>query len=404
MTVHAGIDLTSERFLADPLPNLERLRTEAPVYFHEPMRCFILSASAEIEAMVKDPRFTARRARELLGGIGMLGEDEPSKKMLDAWSRIVFLQDPPRHTRLRQLIAKGFSPSAIESLRPRVAGIVGRLVDKARGQGEVDVVSDLAEVVSLTTITELFSIPEADRSKFVRWTTDMMKPAGGGVTSADLQRTVKQSSNEMVDYMTHLVEERRRAPRDDVASLFIAVEDESPDLQGEAAIQCFQMVAAGFVTSMNQITNTVLALLRHPEELSRLRQNPGLLRGAIEESLRFEPAVLSINRLCAEDAEIRGVKIAKGQFVFAFVAAANRDPDLFPEPSRFDITRQQNRHLTFGSGVHYCPGASLVRMEVEEALRGLISLPRWQLVEEPASYAGSNFQDRGPSSLRVRFS
>ncbi|WP_437938235.1 cytochrome P450 [Sorangium sp. So ce341] len=404
MTVHAGIDLTSESFFVDPHPTLDRLRTEMPVFFFEPMQCVLVSAQADIEALVKDPRFTARRARELLGGLGLLGDDEASTKMLDAWSRITFSQDPPHHTRLRQLISKGFSPSAIESLRPRIAGIAGRAVEEARGDGEIDVVADLAEVIAITTLAEMFSIPDADRPKFIRWTTDVVKPSDGGVMSEDLKRKVKQSTSELVDYMIRLVEERRRAPRDDVASRFIAEEEESPELQGEAAMQCFQMVGAGFVTSMNQIANTVVALLKHPGELARLRQHPALLRGAIEESLRFEPAVLSLHRLCAEDTEIRGVRVAKGGFVFALTAAANLDPALFSEPRRFDITRQQNRHMTFGSGIHYCPGAPLIRMEVEEALRALLTLPRWELAEEALSYAGSNLQDRGPSSLRVRFS
>ncbi|AUX44687.1 cytochrome P450 [Sorangium cellulosum] len=404
MTVHPGIDLASESFFADPFPTFERLRAEAPIYFFEPMQCFLLSAPADIEAMVKDPRFTARRTRELLAALGMLGEDELSKKMLDSWSRIAFSQDPPRHTRLRQLIARGFSPAAVESLRPRVAATVGRAIARARDEGEMNVLSDLAEVVAITTIADMFSIPDADRPAFMRWSTDIVKPTGGNLTSDEVKRTVKQSTSDMADYMARLVEERRKAPRDDVASRFIAAEEESADLQGEAAMQCFQMVGAGFVTSMNQIANTVVALLKHPEALARLRQDPGLLRGAIEEGLRCEPAVLSINRLCAEDAEIRGVRIAKGGFVFAMTAAVGCDPELFPEPRRFDITRQPNRHMTFGSGVHYCPGAPLIRIEVEEALRGLLSLGRWELAEERLSYEGSNFQDRGPKSLRVRFS
>jgi cytochrome P450 len=163
------------------------------------------------------------------------------------------------------------------------------------------------------------------------------------------------------------------------------------------------MVGAGFVTSTNQIANTLLSLLRHPDELRKLRENEGLLKGAVEETLRHNPSVLSINRVCVRDTEIQGAKITKGQFVFAMVASANRDPGLVPDPDRFDITRSQNRHLTFGVGPHYCPGASLIRMEVEEALRALLTLPRWELTDRPFDYKGSNFQDRGPSSLHVRF-
>ena len=143
--------------------------------------------------------------------------------------------------------------------------------------------------------------------------------------------------------------------------------------------------------------------MKHPEALSALRADRELVRGAIEESLRLEPAALSIHRLCKEDSELGCTVIPKGRFVYAMIAAANSDPALFPDPDRFDITRTPNRHVTFGVGAHYCPGASLVRLEVEEALRALLELPRWELVGKPYNYQGSNFQDRGPSSLHVRF-
>ncbi|MGK3969266.1 cytochrome P450 [Sorangium sp. So ce118] len=403
MAVPSGFDLTSERFFADPFPTLERLRTEAPVYFFEPLQCFIITAPADIEGLVRDSSFTARRATALLGGLGMLGEDALSKKTFDSLSRLAFFQDPPRHTQLRQLIMKGFSPSAVEWMRPRVVGLVQRAIAKARSDGEMDVVSAFSEAVALNTLAEMFVIPESDRPQFLSWSTDLLKLAGGGVSSEEQKRAVKQSCCDMLDYMMRLVEERRKAPGEDVASRFIAAEDGDAELAGEAAMQCFQMVAAGFVTSVNQIANTVLALLNHPAELAKLREAPGLVRGAVEESLRFEPSVLSLSRMCARDTELRGTRVSEGQFVFAMIAAANRDPGLFSEPDRFDITRQQSRHLTFGSGAHYCPGAPLIRMEVEESLRALLSLPRWELAEETLSYAGSNLQDRGPSSLRVRF-
>jgi cytochrome P450 len=143
--------------------------------------------------------------------------------------------------------------------------------------------------------------------------------------------------------------------------------------------------------------------MNHPEQLRALRANPALVRGAIEESLRHEPAVLSINRLCVQDTELGGTRIPKGRFVHAMIAAANRDPAVFPEPDRFDITRTPNRHVTFGVGAHYCAGASLIRLEVEESLRALLTLPRWEFASKPYNYQGSNFQDRGPSSLHVRF-
>ena len=398
-----GYDLVSEGFFSDPHPTLARMRTEAPVYFCEPLRCFFVTRYSDIELAVREPCFSSRRSDQMLGSLGMIGDDAASRKMADAWSRLVFFQDAPRHTRLRQLIMKGFSPAVLESVRPRVTAVVARALDAVRHGGEVDLVSRFAEPIAINTLAELFALPAADRAQFVRWSTDVLKPAGAGVNADEVKQTVKQSSNDMLDYVSRLVAERRKTPGSDIASCFAAEEDADPELAGEAAFQCFQMIGAGFVTSMNQITNTVLALLKHPDALARLRAEPQLLKGALEEALRHEPAIISTSRLCIRDTEFQGTPVPSGHFVFLMLAAANRDPSLFSEPDRFDMGRTQNRHTTFGLGMHYCPGAALVRMELEEAIRGLLTLPRWELVGRPYDYSGSNFQDRGPSALHLRF-
>jgi len=399
----SDFDLMSESFFANPFPTFERLRTQAPVYFFEPYQSFILTRGADIEALTKSPHFSSRRANEMLRSLGLLGEDAVSKEMLASWSRLLFLQDAPRHTLLRQLVMKGFTPAALERFRSRLASLVERAMEKGRREGEMDVVADFAEPIAINAIAELFALPEADRSQFMRWAKDLLKPSAGAVGTDEVRNSVRRTSHDMQAYLGDLVEKRRAAPGDDLVSQFIAAEDGNPQLAGEAVIQSFQMIGAGFVTSTNQLTNTVLALLKHPEQLSALRADPGLTRGAIEESLRHEPAVLSISRLCVEDTEFGGTRIPKGRFVYAMVAAANRDPAVFPDPDRFDITRSPKRQVTFGVGAHYCPGASLVRLEVEEALRALLTFSRWELVGRPYSYQGSNFQDRGPSSLHVRF-
>jgi pimeloyl-[acyl-carrier protein] synthase len=403
MSADAGIDLMSESFFANPFPTFERLRTQAPVYFFEPYQCFILTRGTEIEVLAKSPHFSSRRAQELLGGLGMLGEDAASKDMLTHWSRLMFFQDPPRHTLLRQLVMKGFTPAAVERFRPQLTAIVERALEKGRRQGEMDVVADFAEPIALTTIAEIFALPQADRPRFMHWARDLLKPSGAAVNTDEVRASVRRTSNDMVAYMRELVDQRRAAPGEDLISQFIAGEEGNPQLAGEAVIQSFQMIGAGFVTSTNQLSNTVLALMNHPEQLSALRADPRLIRGAIEECLRYEPAILSINRLCVEDTELGGTRIPKGRFVYGMTAAASHDPEVFPQPERFDITRTPNRHVTFGVGAHYCPGASLVRLEVEEALRALLTLPRWEFAGKPYNYQGSNFQDRGPSSLHIRF-
>lgn len=395
--------LLSESFFANPYPAFEQLRTQAPVYFFQPFGCFILTRASDIEALVKDPRFTSRRTAELFGELGLLGEDEASRKMLADWSRLIIFQDAPRHPQLRQLIMKGLRPAHIEALRPRVAAIAQQALTQARGQGELDIVADFAEPIAISAIAELFALPLADRPPFLKWSRDVLKPAGGGAGPEEAKRAFKQSAHELHQYLEHLVAERRKHPGDDTVSRLIAAEGDHPELVGEAVFQAFQLVGAGFVTSQNQIANTVLALLKHPGELRKLREDPGLLKSALEECLRHEPSGLAIHRLCVEDTELHGTKIPKGKFVYGMFASANRDPEVFPEPDRFDITRARNRHMTFGTGAHYCLGASVIRLELEEAMRALLSLPRWERGDRPLDYAGSNFQDRGPRSLQVRF-
>ncbi|HEX8700783.1 MAG TPA: cytochrome P450 [Myxococcaceae bacterium] len=403
MSASDGIDLMSESFFANPFPTFERLRTQTPVYFFEPYQAFIVTRGTDIEALAKSPHFSSRRAKELLGGLGLLGEDEASQQMFEAWSRLTFFQDAPRHTLLRQLIMKGFTPAALERFRPRLVSLVERTLEKGLRQGEMEVIADFAEPIAINAIADLFALPEADRQQFMRWAKDLLKPAASAVGTDDVRNSIRRTTHDMMAYLRNLVEKRRAAPGEDLISQLIAGEEGNSQLAGEAVFQSFQLIGAGFVTSTNQITNTILALLKHPEQLSALRADPSLIRGAIEECLRHEPAVLSINRLCVEDTEVSGTRIPKGRFVHAMVAAANRDPEVFSEPDRFDITRSPNRHITFGVGAHYCPGASLIRLELEEALRALLKLPRWELVGKPYTYQGSNFQDRGPSSLHVRF-
>jgi len=403
MSASDSIDLMSESFFANPFPTLERLRTQAPVYFFEPFQCFVVTRGADIEALAKSPHFSSQRAKEMLGALGLVGEDEASQRMLASWSRLTFFQDAPRHGLLRQLIMKGFTPVALERFRPRLVVLVERALEKAQREGEIEVIADFAEPIAINAIAELFALPEADRPQFKGWAKDLLKPAASAVNTDDVRNSIRKTTHDMMAYLTDLVEKRRAAPGEDYVSQLIAGEEGNPQLAGEAVIQSFQMIGAGFVTSTNQISNTLLALLKHPEQLQALRADPSLTRGAIEESLRHEPAVLSINRLCVEDTELSGTRIPKGRFVHAMVAAANRDPAVFPNPDRFDITRSSNRHVTFGVGAHYCPGASLIRLEVEEALRALLRFPRWELVGKPYTYQGSNFQDRGPNALHVRF-
>lgn len=399
----AGYDLMSEAFFRDPYPTLRRMQQEDPIYYWEPMKSWVLTRYEHISTLLRDPRFSSQRARPLLTGMIPYARGEELERMITQWSRMLFFLDPPRHTRIRSAVNQGMTLASLEALRPAVAAMARRILAAHREQGMIDIAEQFADAVSLGTLTTLLGIPEADRARFRRWASDVLKPAGAGVTAGDVARQVMESSRELFEYLAALANQRQERPGDDLMSRLLAADAHDPEFAGEISIQCAQVLAGGYVTVANQITNTVLCLLKHPTELQRLREDPGLLKGAVEEALRYEPAALTVNRLCMEDLELGGKQIKKGEFVFGVVAAANRDPELFPDADRFDIGRKPGRSATFGSGPHYCLGAALTRLEVEESLRALLELPGWEFGEKPYEYTHFNLQDRGPKTLLMRF-
>ncbi|WAS90888.1 cytochrome P450 [Nannocystis punicea] len=394
--------LLSKNFFADPYPLLRRLRDECPVYYHAPLGAWFLARHDHCTAAVRDRRLVNARARQLLSTLmpALHGTDELAA-MIGQWSRLLWFLDPPRHTRSRGLVMRGFSAAAIERVRDEVrASVEDALASVPGGGGELDVVWQFADPIALEVLCAIFGLPGELRADFRRWTTDIMQVAGAGATDEDPALRATDSSVKLFGLLAALVEERRARPGDDMISRFLGDDRDDPAVLEEVTIQCFQMVGAGYVTSRNQIACAVLALLEHPDELARLRATPGLLGPAIEELLRFAPSVLTTNRLAAEDLEIGGQQIRQGELVFPILASANRDPAAYPDPDRLDLARG-GRPMTFSIGPHYCPGGPLARLELEEALQGLLRFPSWQLVGG-FDYRGASLQDRGPSQLRVR--
>ncbi|MEO5729574.1 MAG: cytochrome P450, partial [Byssovorax sp.] len=387
-------------FFRDPHPTFHRMRAESPVYFSESMKIWMLTRYDQIDAMMRDPRFSSRRTPQLLGPLVSGSEGE---EMLAQWSKLVFFLDPPEHPRIKAFLSKPFTPTTMEGLRPAVARIVRRTVDAVRDRGEMDVSMDLADPIALDVLMAMFNLPGSDRGSFRKWTTDILKPAGLGAPTEGGMGLVRQSSKALFDYVLSITRERKERRGEDMISQLLDNAESNPEMLEEVGQQCGNTIAAGYLTSTNQLTNTVLAFLHHPAELRRLRENPERIKGAIEEVVRFDPAVMSISRLALEDVEIGGRKIEKGQLAFGMTAAANRDPAVFSDPDKLDITRKTIRHLGFGGGGHYCLGAALIRMELEELLRALVELPNWRFGDEPCEYSSFHLQDRGPKTLPMRW-
>jgi cytochrome P450 len=385
-------------FLADPYPTYHRLRAEDPVH-HSPLGFWVLTRYEDVSAVLRDPRFikeplaalvAARFGVEVPRGVGL--------SMLD--------RDPPDHTRLRSLVGTAFTPRVVEGLRPRIQQIVDGLITHAQAVGSMDVIEEFAYPIPVNVICELLGIPVADHERFKGWSLDIARGLDSIYLPADSEvpRRSAASRHAISDYFRDLIARRRAAPRGDLLSALIAAEEAGDKLNEEELLAtCILILIAGHETTVNLIGNGVLALLRNPEELRRLRATPGLITSAVEELLRYDGPVQRTARVASAEATIGGRTIARGEMVMPFIGAADRDPAQFPDPDRLDLMRGDNRHIAFGWGIHFCLGAPLARLEGQIAIDALVRrLPRLGLVDDKAEYRQS-LTLRGLKTLPVKF-
>ncbi len=273
-------------------------------------------------------------------------------------------KDPPDHRKLRNLVNQAFTPRAVARLSDRITQITQELLDQVRPQGKMDIVSDIAFPLPAKVIAEMLGVPSEDWDIFQRWArVDSSDPAA---TRQEAGRFMQQ---EMFDYFSRLLEERRRAPREDLISALSVAEVDGERLsEYELVSFCTLLLAAGQETTKNLIANAIVCFTDHPGAMERLMREPALMPTAIEEVLRYLPPVWFLFRQTRTDVELGGQHIPADQNVLAWTASANRDPAQFPDPDRFDIQREPNRHLAFGHGIHFCVGAPLARLEARIAL------------------------------------
>jgi cytochrome P450 len=358
-------------FLSDPYPIYERLRGEAPVVRDGATGDWIVTVYAAILAGFGDGRLSSDRTAVYLAS---LPEEtrERLRPFVQLRTDMMLFVDPPKHTRLRGLVNRAFTPRVVEVLRPRIAALVAELLAPARERGELDVIADLAEPLPGVVIAELLGVPPVDRPAFKRWSDDFARAIGSPVT-AELAEQAQESILAMKEYLRAAAEERRARPGDDLLSGLVAAEAEDDRLTADEVLAtCALLLFAGNETTTNLIGNGVLALLRHRDEWDRLRADPALMRMAVEELLRFDSPVQGTVRVAAADLELAGAQIGRGERVSLMVAAANRDPAQFPDPDRLDVSRGERRHLSFGLGPHFCLGAALARLEGQLAIAALV--------------------------------
>lgn len=320
---------------------------------------------ADVAEILQDRRFGAMNAR-------YYEQQGWSEGPYVDWVRrtLVFL-DPPDHDRLRALLARAFTPRQVARVKPITEAIAEALADAAEAAGEIDLYDAFAQKLPLQVICSLLAIPTIDFDAVGEWTAALSLATATPTPEARIGADHAMQCFD--DYVTRLIGERRARPGDDVLSALIAAEQDGDRLsRAELVAMVVQILYAGHETTRNLIGNGLFTLLDHPDQLARLRREPGLLRNAVEEMLRFEPPILFLSRVAHETAEIGGVRVAAGDLVHVDLASANRDPAVHADPDRFDVARRDPRHLSFGWGAHFCMGAHVARMEGQVAFATLL--------------------------------
>ena len=366
----SGVDFNplASELRADPLPQYEKLRSKDPVHRMRLVDGWILTRYEDIDMVLRDHR-----------RFGNLGRDYgylPYISMLDL--------DPPEHTRLRSLVVHGFTPRAVNSLEPRIAKMVDELLEELAGKPRFDLIHDIAFPLPIIVIAELLGVPPEDRDKFREW-SEVAALVVDPLLDSQQIRDVRQTIEELFDYLEAIAEDRRRHPQDDLVTALVNAEEDGERLSREdLLINLVLVLVAGNETTRNLIGNGTLALMKNPDQLQRLRDDPGLLDSAIDEMLRYDSPVQLDSRIARESVEIGGKRIEPDQRVLCALGAANHDPEVFPEPERFDVGRAPRNHLSFGRGIHYCLGAPLAKLEARVVFTGLLSrFETLRLVAEP---------------------
>ncbi len=407
MSIYPPVPVT-ERPLSEPgninnpYPFYSWVRSESPVYkttLSNGVEVYLVTRYADVLAGLKDPRLVkdirnARPQSENNQGVAGSSTNPKNDSMLRA--------DPPEHTRLRAIAHAAFTPRVVNQMRVHIQDIADRLLDVVQPQGKMDLINDFAFPLPITVITEMLGVPIADEDKFRRWSTAIIH---SGVLNNETVQMVPEMLP-MAQYMGQLVGERRKAPKDDLISHLISAEDNGDHFSEQEVVgTAILLLIAGHETTVNLIGNGMLALLQQPEQMEQLKQNPALIKPAVEEILRFVNPVQAVNRYASVDMEIGGVSIPRGSHLWLVVAAADHDPVFTGTPDQLDVTHGDAKHLAFGQGIHYCLGAPLARLEGEIAFTRLLTrLPNIRLADPHASLSWRpGFELRGLSSLPVSF-
>ena len=356
--------------LANPYPFYHQLQREDPVHWDPFLHAWVVTLYDDVTTVLRN--FSAKCAPdpERLAEIGLSSMSEIGRTMV----RQMLFMDPPTHTRLRGICSVAFTPHRVETLRRHIQAIVDSLLEFHLHECQIELMGDFANRLPAIVMAELLGVPTSDHEKLKKWSADFAEILGNLQHNADSAARTLRSLEEMSAYFQEAVRKQRQNPGSGLIAALITAQVEGQRLSDESIIaNCILLTVGGQETTPNLIGNGMMSLLRHPDQMSLLRQNPALLSSAIEELLRYEAPSQHTTRLAPEDTQLGSRKILRQQSVIAVMGAANRDDTHFPDPDRLDITRQENRHLAFGAGAHFCFGAPLARLEGQIAFSTLLN-------------------------------
>ena len=396
--------LLTPEYLANPYAYYAALRDAEPVYWSARLNAWMLTRFADVHAALKDPRLiSSRRVSSYADSLPSTTREQmqPLFYQFDKW---IGNMDAPDHTRLRRLVNVAFTGRMVEGLRGDIEELVAELLDAVQASGRMDFVADFAYPLPAIVIARMLGVPAERREQFMRWSDNLTAYSGTGRADPDIAQAASRSAAELTALFKELADVRRTAPQPDLLSRLVEAEEEGDRLTEQELLgMCGFLIVAGHETTMALLSNGMLALLRYPDQLQRLRDEPELIGSAVEEMLRFDSPIQHQTRSAAVAVEIGGRRIEAGHRVMPFLGAANRDPEKFNEPDRFDISRDPNPHLAFGFGPHYCIGAPLARLEAEIALAAILQrCPHLELVDDQPPFRHHTSQ-RNPTRLPIVF-
>ncbi|HZT66725.1 MAG TPA: cytochrome P450 [Acidimicrobiales bacterium] len=398
-TVEVAFNPFDPSFGRDPYPQWAVLRDNDPVH-QTPIGFWLLLRYDDIHRFVRDPALSVEErhaSNALIDAIMEQALGDRYAEFQDRGSRTMLNLDPPDHTRLRRLVNKAFTPRRIEQLRPRIQQLVDEALDRVEAEGRLEVIGDLAFPLPFAVISEMLGMPDTDSVQLREWSGTLVRGLEP-IVDPELINAIADAGDNMRNLCSEAIAWKRQNPADDLLTAMIAAEEAGDMLTDEELIeQVMLLYIAGHETTVNLIGNGTLALLRNPDQLRRLVEDPSLDVNAIEELLRYDPPVQMTRRITLQDVEVGGKTIGAGTFVACVIASANRDPAHWgPDADRLDLSRPNaNHHLSFGGGAHYCLGAALARLEAQVAIGTLIRrFPGLELAGEPEWNGRMNLRGR----------